>query len=59
MEFVPALTADPDERHSRRTALALSRTRILQQLQTACDRRLRAQLEAALADVDEQLRLLN
>jgi len=40
----------------RRQSLELSRQRILQQLQVACNPRHREMLEKALADLDEQLR---
>jgi hypothetical protein len=48
----------PEERaaKAKRMTLTLSRARILQDLQVACDPRHRAMLERALADVDEQLR---
>jgi predicted component of type VI protein secretion system len=35
--------------------LQLSRQRVLQQLQNACDSRLRQMLEQALADLDQQI----
>ena len=50
------LTPDEREAASKRMTLTLSRTRILQDLQVACDPRHRAMLERALADVEEQLR---
>jgi hypothetical protein len=51
----PELTAEERERKARRGTLALSRARILQDLQVACDTRHRAMLERALADVDRQI----
>ncbi|HEY1264539.1 MAG TPA: hypothetical protein VGF06_13520 [Terriglobales bacterium] len=50
------MTAEQIARRQRRDGLELSRHRILQQLQMACNPRHRAMLEAALADLDEQLR---
>ena len=50
------LTPGEREAAAKRMTLTLSRTRILQDLQLACDPRHRAMLERALADVDEQLR---
>jgi len=38
-----------------RERLLLDRTRILEEIQRACDKRLRGQLEAALAFLDKQL----
>ena len=40
---------------SKRNGIQLSRTRVLHDLQTACNPRYRAQLEAALAYLDKQL----
>ena len=50
------LTPEQRAAEAKRMTLTLSRTRILQDLQVACDPRHRAMLERALADVDEQLR---
>ena len=50
------LTPDEREAAAKRMTLTLSRTRILQDLQIACDPRHRAMLERALADIEEQLR---
>lgn len=43
------------ERQRQIDCLALSRTRILHDLQTACNPRYRSQLEAALAHVNREL----
>jgi hypothetical protein len=51
----PELTPEERERKAKRGTLALSRARILQDLQVACDTRHRAMLEKALADVDAML----
>ncbi|MFO7302672.1 MAG: hypothetical protein DIU54_009695 [Acidobacteriota bacterium] len=51
-EVAPPPSAEERERAARLEALTLDRARTLQQLQTACDRRYRAQLEAALAHLD-------
>jgi len=51
----PELTPEERERRAKRATLALSRARILQDLQVACDTRHRAMLEKALADVDAMI----
>ncbi len=43
------------EREARRTALLFARTRAIQDLQTACDRRHRASLERTIEDLDAEL----
>jgi hypothetical protein len=49
------LTAEQIVERQRRTALELSRKRIVQQLDVAVNPRHREMLEAALADLDAQL----
>jgi len=49
------LTPEERERHAKRATLVLSRARILQDLQLACDKRHRAMLEQARADLDRQI----
>ena len=51
----PALTPDERAQADRRDLLSLARARVLQDLQGACDRRRRSQLEAALEDIETQL----
>ena len=48
-------TAKNNERQRKLDCLELSRTRILHDLQTACNPRYRGQLEAALAHVNNEL----
>ena len=43
----------------QRNSLLLQRARIVQEMQTACNPRFRAQLEAALAHLDGELARLN
>jgi hypothetical protein len=54
----PELTPEAREREATRAALSLSRSRILQDLQTACNRIHRGMLERALADVEAAIRKL-
>ncbi len=49
------LTPGEGERENRRAALQLARTRAIQDLQLACDRRHRALLERTLAHLDAEL----
>jgi hypothetical protein len=49
------LTPEQIAERQRRRGLELSRQRILQQLQVACNPQHRGMLEAALADLDAQL----
>ncbi|PYV75347.1 MAG: hypothetical protein DMG96_17450 [Acidobacteria bacterium] len=49
------LTTEQIAEEQRRQSIELSRQRILQQLQIACNPRHRAMLERALADLDAQL----
>jgi hypothetical protein len=58
VERLPPLSDAERERERQRLMLSLSRARVLQDLQTTCDRRRRAQLGAALADLDDRLRQL-
>jgi hypothetical protein len=51
----PELTDAERARAQRAASLMLARTRLLEQLQGACDRRYRAQLEQALAAIDAEL----
>jgi len=48
---------DPEKANleSKRNGIQLSRTRVMRDLQTACNARYRAQLETALAYLDKQL----
>ena len=50
-----ALTAEQIAQQQKRQGLELSRQRILQQVQAACNPRHRQMLETALAELDEQL----
>ena len=50
-----ALTAEQIAQQQKRQGLELSRQRILQRLQAACNPRHRQMLETALADLDAQL----
>jgi hypothetical protein len=54
-EHGEALTPEQIVERQRRQGLELSRQRILQQLQVACNPRHREMLEAALAELDHQL----
>ncbi len=47
------------ERESKMHGLMLSRTRVLNDLQSACNPRYRQQLEQALAYLDQQIAALN
>jgi glutathionyl-hydroquinone reductase len=49
------MSAEQIAEEKRRQGIELSRQRILQQLQVACNPRHRAMLERALADLDAQL----
>jgi hypothetical protein len=51
----PPLSSEQVAEEQRRTSLELSRQRILQQLQVACNPRHRQMLERALTDLDAQL----
>lgn len=51
----PAKTPLELERETKRDSLMLSRTRVLHDLQTACNVRYRQQLEQALAFLDQQI----
>ena len=51
----PDLSAAARDRAQHVARLQVARGRVLQQLQTACDRRYRAELEQALADLDAEL----
>jgi hypothetical protein len=53
------LTESERVRQARRDALALSRTRVLQELQTACHPHHRATLEQSLAFLDRELEALD
>jgi hypothetical protein len=48
-------TQDQIEKDSRRGSLMLSRTRVLHDLETACNPRYRQQLQLALAHLDRQI----
>ena len=50
------LTTEQIAEQQRRQGLELSRQRILQQLQVACNPRHRQMLEAALAELEQKLR---
>lgn len=51
----PPLAEDERKRLARHNQLQLSRTRILHEMQTACNTRFRAQLERELAFLDHEL----
>ena len=51
----PRKTAEQIARDSSRNSLEMSRQRVLQQLQAACNPNHRSMLERALADLDEQI----
>ena len=53
----PGISQTPEQiaRANRLRGLELSKQNTLQQLQTACNSRLRQMLEAALADLDRQI----
>jgi hypothetical protein len=51
----PPKTPDELQRESKVHGLMLSRTRVLNDLQHACNARYRAQLEQALAFLDQQI----
>ena len=51
----PDLTPDERDRERRRQTLQLDRSRALQDLQIACDRRHRALLEQTIAHLDDAL----
>lgn len=51
----PPLTTEEISHRQKREGLELSRQRILQQLQLACNSRHRDMLQRALADLDTQL----
>ena len=54
-EHGEVLTPEQISERQRRQGLELSRRRIMQQLQVACNPRHRQMLEAALAELDKQL----
>ena len=51
----PEMSTSARDRAQHVARLQMERARTLQQLQGACDRRYRAQLEQALADLDAEL----
>lgn len=51
----PRMTAEQIAQKQSRNGLELSRQRVMQQLQAACNPNHRNMLERALADLDEQL----
>jgi len=51
----PRMTAEQIAQKQSRNGLELSRQRVIQQLQAACNPNHRNMLEKALADLDEQL----
>ena len=55
-EHGEVLTPEQIAERQRRQGLELSRQRILQQLQVACNPRHRQMLETALAELDKQLK---
>ena len=57
-QIKPRLSAEDRERHTRTQSLRLSRSRIVGLLKSARNERYRAQLERTLAELDEQLRVL-
>jgi hypothetical protein len=52
------MSAAVKERETKRTALRMSRARVLEQLQTACNANHRATLEQSLAFIDAELRAI-
>ena len=52
-------SAEQIEKESQRHSIMLSRTRVLHDLQTACNTRYRQQLEQALAHLDQQIAALD
>ena len=54
----PSLTPEQIAKENRLRGLELSKQRILQQLQNACNSRHRQMLEAALAELDGQIEQL-
>ena len=54
----PTMSAEDRARANRIDALKLNRSRTLQSLQSACDRRYRALLETTLADLDNEIAAL-
>lgn len=55
----PRLPLPPDPLKQKRNHLLLERTRLLQELQRACNPRFHSQLEAALAFLDAELKKLD
>jgi hypothetical protein len=55
----PLKSAAEVEREGKRADLELSRTRVLRDLQSACNPRYRAQLEQSLKYLEDQLRALD
>lgn len=55
---VPDRSEDDRARDARRLELQLSRARVLQDLQVACDKRYRALLERTLGHIDDELGVL-
>ena len=55
----PKLTAEQAAREREKQSFELSRQRVLQQLQSACNPSRRQMLEAALADLDRKLLALS
>jgi DNA-directed RNA polymerase alpha subunit len=51
------ISPDEQQRNRRREGLLLSRQRLTQQLQTACNARHRQMLEQSIAELDRQLSL--
>lgn len=51
----PPLSADQQQRNRKRDGLLLSRERLMQQLQAACNSRHRQMLEQSIAELDRQL----
>ena len=54
----PQLSSEEMARRAKRDSLLLQRTRILSELQNACNPRFRGQLEASLAHLDAELKKL-
>lgn len=57
-QIKPRLSVEDRERHTRAESLRLSRSRIVGLVKSARSERYRAQLERTLAELDEQLRVL-
>ena len=55
-QIKPRMSADERAKRERKQSLLLSRSQVVSRLKVATNPRYRAQLESALAHIDEQLR---